>query len=236
MIEYNHDNDAWMQDLLAPLNRLAPVSLADIRIARGRVRRRVLLSAGVAVAALILATGVAFADGVNPFAGIAAFVGISAANHPATPQDTLDPEAAAVVQEINDSLGRVPGTHMQLLPETARLVGQLPDGGNVYLLESSAGDLCVVGDRFGGSCGRPPTAGSPTTLSSFDRVVNGPGATPPVTWGIAEDGVVAVSFQADNTEHTVPVVHNVWFYVGQSNAGRSLSVHYADGTTQVVTH
>ena len=67
-------------------------------------------------------------------------------------------------------------------------------------------------------------------------MVNGPGATPPLSYGIAQDGISAVSFIAEGKETTVPVKNNVWAYEGRNQALRSITVHYANGTTQTLTH
>ncbi|HUO71696.1 MAG TPA: hypothetical protein VMU39_13055 [Solirubrobacteraceae bacterium] len=179
----------------------------------------------------LLATGVAIAAGVNPFAGI------GAADHAQVPQDILDPAVVAQIQSHNEQTGALsPGS---LLPDTSRLLGQLTDGRSIYVVKTTKDGLCVlVTDQsklevF--SCGHPLTQPEPVTVGTFDQVVNGPGATPPLAYGIAQDGINAVSFTADGSEQTVPVKDNVWFYEGDSNVLATITVHYSDGTTQTVT-
>ena len=65
---------------------------------------------------------------------------------------------------------------------------------------------------------------------------NGPHATPPLTYGVAQNGITAVSFKAHGHETTVPVKNNVWAYEGQNGALRLLTVHYANGTTRTLVH
>ena len=144
------------------------------------------------------------------------------------------------MQKFNDGLtrshGLSPGPAPQVLPDTARLVGQLPDGHNIYVLSTTTDELCIVIDQMGALLGAPPSPSDPTTIATFDDVVNGPNATPPISWGIAKDGITAVSFMGGGNEQTVPVVNNVWAYEGENSALQSITVHYADGTTQTITH
>ena len=229
------EEEAQLRELLAPLDR---VESATLPVRKRHRSRRPALVAGF-LAAAFLATGAAIAD-VNPFTSIAAFVGIGAADHAQTPQDVLDPTAAALVQKFNDGLtrahGMFPGLAPQVLADTARLVGHLPDGHNIYVLSTTTDELCIVIDQMGASLGAPPSPSEPTTIGSFDKVVNGPNATPPISWGIAKDGITAVSFRGGGNEQIVPVVNNVWAYEGENNSLQSITVHYADGTTQTITH
>jgi len=222
------DPDSALQEIL---DRFAP----PVK----RRSRRTVLVASVAAAALV-AGGVAIADDVNPFTGIAAFVGIGAADHPQTNEDVLDPAAAAQVQKINHGLirarGLFPGPTPHVLLNTARLIGQLPDGHNIYVLSTTTNELCIVIDQLGATLGTPPSAGEPTTIGTFDKVVNGPDATPPISWGIARDAITKVSFMGGGSEHTVPVVNNVWAYKGNNSALESITVHYVDGSTQTINH
>jgi hypothetical protein len=71
--------DEFVTTLLAPLDRIEPVTLAGRRRAR---RRRLLVCAAVVVG--ILVTGVAVADSLNPLRGI------GAADRPKRAGDTLD--------------------------------------------------------------------------------------------------------------------------------------------------
>jgi hypothetical protein len=223
------EEEAQMRELLAPLSRVESVSLPARK--RHRYRRPAVIAGFLAAA--FLATGAAIAD-VNPFTGIAAFVGIGAADHAQTSQDVLDPTAAALVQKFNERLTR--SGLRQALPDTARLVGQLPDGHKIYVLSTTTDELCIVIDQMGAVVGAPPSPSEPTTIATFDNVVNGSDATPPISWGITKDGITAVSFMGGGSEQMVPVVNNVWAYEGENSALQSITVHSADGTTQTITH
>ena len=100
MSELLHDDETWMRELLAPLERMEPVELPARASRRPRVLRRPLAVAACVVAALVLATGIAVAADVNPFSGIAAFAGIGAVDHPPTAEDALSPTAAARLQGV----------------------------------------------------------------------------------------------------------------------------------------
>jgi hypothetical protein len=234
------DDEIQVRELLAPLNRVEPVTLPR----RKRTRRPVLIAGFLAAA--LLATGVAIAEGVNPFAGI------GAADHAQTPQDVLDPATAALIQSYNAVVAAqiqshnahagsncsqlFPDSSLQLLPDTARLIGQLPSGRSIYVVTTTSKDeLCLVVDQASVGCGAPLTQTEPTTIETFDQVVNGPDATPPLAFGVAQDGITAVSFMGGGSEHTVPITNNVWAYEGDSDL-RTITVHYADGTTQTISH
>jgi hypothetical protein len=167
---------------------------------------------------------------------VPAFAGIGAANHAQTAQDVLDP---AVVTQLTQLQRRSPLAR-HFLFDTSRLIGQLPSSRRVYVIATTTNDLCVVVtknsrlDTLG--CGNPLTQTEPTTITSEDRVVNGPHATPPLIYGIAQDDITAVSFIADGSEKTVPVTNNVWAYEGHNQALTSLTVHYTNGTTRTLTH
>ena len=226
-----HDDETWMRELLAPLDRIEPVGL-PVSKRRPGARRPLAIAALVGVA-LVLATGVTLAADVNPFSRIAAFVGIGAADHARTPQDALTPTAAAQVQKINQRLPYAPAPLRRVLPKTARLVGQFPGGHNIYVLATTTNDLCVVIDGVSAAIGPPPRAGGePTTIGWMQR---GP-HTPPISWGIARDGVASVSFRGGGRMQTVRVVNNVWVYEGPNSALGSITVHYADGTSRTITH
>ena len=208
----------------------------DARPRRGRA----IIASSVALAVLA-AAGVAIANGIHPFAGI------STADHPATSRDGLDPAIEAWITRINASAQQTnagaPGFQRpQLDAESARLVRELPSGRRFYVLSTTDNSrLCVLTAAPGGSsgespsgsisCGDPLSQTQPTTISSERRSE----AAPQVTFGIARDDVVAVSFTADGREQTVPVENNVWAHEGPSDALSSLTVHYADGTTQTLT-
>ena len=199
---------------------------AGVAGAHRRWRRAVLLA--VAAAALVGA-GVAIA------AGFGAFNGISAAQRPQTPVDRIDP---ALLAEIN-SANAVPGAVGRLLPDSARLVRQLSDGGRIYAVATQDGQLCVLGtglpnnegksDAAAMGCGSPLTQSQPSTAGSF----RANDQTPPINWGIAIDSVTAVSFMAGGQQVTVPVKNNVWVYEGALDI-YSITVHFKNGTTETI--
>jgi hypothetical protein len=217
------DDEAQVRELLAPLNRVEPVKL----LRESRSSRRPVIVGLVAVA--LLATGVAIAAGFDPFAGI------GAADHTQKPQDVLAPNVVAQVDSANAraGLGRI-------LPASERLLGELAGGRRIYVAGTSKGQLAILVTDHGrlvvASYGAPLTQSDPVTISSFVRVKNGPNATPPLSYGIAKDGITAVSFTAHGREQTVPVKNNVWFYEGNSNILASITIHYANGSTRTLTH
>jgi hypothetical protein len=188
-------------------------------------RWRSVLVAAVAVAALVGA-GVAIA------AGFGAFNGISAAQHPPTPADTLDPAVAASIAANDNPLG--------LEADSARFVTQLAGGIRIYAVATKTGELCALAERLPNNngkndaaatgCSSPLTQSQPTTIASFQANE----ATPPISYGIALDSVTAVSFMAGGQEVTVPVKNNVWAYEGDNSAISSLTVHFNDGRTETI--
>lgn len=207
-----------------------------------RRRWRPVLVAAVAAAALV-GVGVAIA------AGIGAFHGIKAAQHPRTAADRLDPAVVASIVRDNKRQARLTHSRRGLLePDTSRLVRRLPNGARVYAVAATGGELCVVMERMpvlapdmkrGGyteGCTSPLTQKVPSTVESF-RAFKGPhGESPAISWGITLDGATRVSFPA-NRRHTVtvPVRHNVWVYVGKwSAAVRGFTVHFEDGHTATI--
>ena len=167
-----------------------------------------------AAAALVLVfVGAAYAAGLNPFAGI------SAANHPATSNDTLPASVTAHLAEFSSGMERM--GHGRLLPDTARFITELPSGMRFYTIATSAGGLCLATVRSHGGntlgCGDSLSKSRPITIAS-ERTNR---ATPPVSYGLALDGVTAVSFRAHGHQTTVPVKNNVWAYEGQNGALRS---------------
>jgi hypothetical protein len=188
----------------------------------GQLRWRPVLVAAVVVTALV-GVGVAIA------AGFGAFNGISAAQHPPTAADKLDPAVAASIASSDNSLG--------LEADSARFVTQLADGVRIYAVATKTGELCVLAERLPNNngkndaaamgCGSPLTQSQPTTGQSFQANE----ATPPINYGIALDSVTAVSFMAGGQEVTVPVKNNVWAYEG---AIGSITAHFKDGSTEPV--
>lgn len=181
-----------------------------------------------AAAALAMAlAGAAYAAGFNPFAGI------SAADHPASPRDSLPAFLAADIAEFNSTYERM--GHGHLLPDSARFVRRLPSGMRFYTIATSAGGLCLANvyppgssnAKGGYGCGDSLSQSRPITIGSQQPNP----ATPPISYGLATDGVTAVSFMAGGVETTVRVKDNVWAYEGQANL-RSVTVHWANGSTQ----
>jgi hypothetical protein len=184
--------------------------------------------AWVAAALVLVSIGTAYAAGFNPFAGI------SAANHPATPSDALPASLTAHIDEFSSAMEQM--GHGHLLPDTARFITELPSGMRFYTIATSAGGLCLAnvdppgGNAKGGfGCGDSLNQSRPITIASEQANQ----ATPPVSYGLAIDGVTAVSFTAGGAETTVPVTDNVWAYEGQANL-RAITVHWENGSTQTL--
>jgi hypothetical protein len=180
-----------------------------------------------AAAALVLVfVGAAYAAGFNPFAGI------SAANRPSTPSDALPPSLTAHIAEFSSGMERY--GHGRLLPDTARFITQVPSGMRFYTIATSAGGLCLATVRSHGGngleCGDSLSKSRPITIAS-ERTNR---ATPPVSYGLAMDGVTAVSFKAHGHQTTVAAKDNVWAYEGQNGALRSITVHWENGSTQTL--
>jgi hypothetical protein len=215
------DDESRVRELLAPLAAVAPVR----RTSRRRNRRMI---GAALVAAALTVGGAAIAGGVNPFAGI------GAADHPQTGADVLDPATAATIERVNARRdGHFPGG--LLLPESARLVGELTSGNRFYVISTTTNELCVmIQQQTGGDsaigCSAPLSQTQPTTVTTIQRNEE----TPPLSFGVARDDVTSVSFMAKGSEQTVPVKNNVWAYEGSSSALSSLTVHYADGVTQTI--
>lgn len=194
-----------------------------------RRRRRSLVLVGVAAAVLGIG-GIAAAEGVGPFAWI------GAADHPSTTSDIPTGTIVAKIRQLNsDWLKNTAGG--QLLVDTTRLVATLESGRRIYVVATTTGSLCVLeqdapghSSSWGIGCGQPLSNSQPTTVETI-RISE---EMPPLTFGVARDDVVAVSFTAGGTIKTVPIINNVWVYEGASSALRSLTVHYRDGTTSVL--
>jgi hypothetical protein len=217
------DDETRVRELLAPLATVEPVK----RTSRRRNRR--MISAAL-VAAALTAGGAAIAGGVNPFAGI------GAADHAQTGVDVLDPATVAMVERMNAGRRESGFPGGRLLPESARLVGELSSGNRFYVISTSTNELCLMIQQHlnsGGAsiaCGDPLGQTQPTTVAT----IRSSEEVPPLSFGIARDDVTAVSFMAKGSEQTVPVKNNVWTYEGSSGALSSLTVHYADGHTQTI--
>lgn len=226
MIGYS--DDAKVTDLLAPLRRLEPVPFSPPVTENRRVRRPVLVTAIVVIALAL--TGVAIADGVG------AFNGIQAAQRPQTGADKLDLKDPACA---GDSQVAATSPFCHLVLSSARMIRTLSSGRKLWVVTDTRGDLCVILQGAGSprtwsaaGCGSTLSASQPTTLASFGE---GPGIKS-ITFGVALDSVVAVSFMAGDQTVTIPVTDNVWAYEGHNSARNSLTVHYADGTTSVLDY
>jgi hypothetical protein len=183
-------------------------------------RWRLILVASVAVAALV-GVGVAIA------AGFGAFNGISAAQHPQTSADRLDPKD--LPPDCNSgSPVAAEDRFCHLILNSARLVTTLPGGGKLWVVTDTHGDLCVILQDGGGSCGTALTQSQPTTIESFKANDQ----TPAISWGITLDNVTAVSFPAGGQEVMLPVRNNVWFYEGDNSGLGSMTIHFNDGSTE----
>jgi hypothetical protein len=179
-----------------------------------------------AAAALVLVfVGAAYAAGFNPFAGI------SAADHPASSSDALPASLTSHIAEFSSAMEKM--GHGHLLLDTTRRIAELPSGMRFYTIATSAGGLCLATVRSAGGnglgCGDSLSKNRPITIGS-ERPNR---ATPPVSYGLAMDGVTAISFTAGGTETTVPVKDNVWAYEGEANL-RAVTVHWKDGSTQTL--
>jgi hypothetical protein len=194
---------------------------------RRRPSRRTVLIAGLTVIAF-LAAGVAIAERVSPLAGI------GAADHARNAQDVLPPSAISALHPHEAAANHWgPGS---LLPSTSRLIGSLPSGRKIYVAATTTGVLEIIvtdNNKFEGASGVPPLSSAmPITITTFrqDR------ATKPISYGIVRDGITSVSFRGGGSDHTVKVKDNIWAYEGDSSALESITVHYADGRTQTITH
>jgi hypothetical protein len=183
------------------------------------------------IAAALVFAGAAYASGFNPFAGI------GAANHAAGADDELAPEVLAKIQSINDRFGHE--SVGQLIPDSTRFVTELSSGTRIYAVATTTNELCVLSEEPPGSrqslaigCGDPLNQSRPTT----EETVRPDPSTPPLTFGVAIDGVVAVSFVAEGVTKTVPVTDNVWAYEGVSDAMSRLVVHFAGGATEIIAY
>jgi hypothetical protein len=133
--------------------------------------------------------------------------------------------------------------------DSARHLGRLPDGQNIYVIGCGEADLCtVVGpphaefeDHSPLSKSHPSTIGTYLATNDSDSSANRW-----FTFGAALDGATSVSFDLGETADgapigprvTVPVNDNFWIYEGPAGdlhgvptALQPLTVHFADGTS-----
>jgi hypothetical protein len=233
-------------ELLAMADALVETQPGPSSLRATNRRWRPLRVAAVLTAALA-GTGVAIADAVG------AFNGISAAQRPQTSADILAPSVVARLQTACDSSGASPTMYMancHLVLDSSRLVSQLPDGRNVYVITDSRGDLCVLLPNLMMACspslspsdpaagqphhrGTPLSPSNPITVASFGDALD----TPRIIYGVALDGVTAVSFESAGSEVTVPVKDNVWAYEQPSASTpdpNPVIAHFNDGTTVTI--
>jgi hypothetical protein len=230
-----HDDSDWADVLRrrqpGRVNGSLLNCVESVTLTQKRGRRRTFFVAGF-TAAVLLGTGVAIAAGVNPFAGI------GAAGHGQAPKDVLAQTVLARIASFNNPNGTL--SSGSLVPGSSRLLGQLRGGRKIYVATTTKKYLCILVTNHGNlllaSYGNALTQAEPITVGSFVRVKNGPNATLPLSYGIAKDGITAVSFMAHGIEKSVPVKDNVWFYEGRSNVLGSITIHYTDGHTQTLTH
>jgi hypothetical protein len=156
--------------------------------------------------------------------------GIGAARHPRTRADRLDPSIPA-------SIGVV-----RLKPRSSRLLRRFPNGERVFAVAGTTGAACAVveGLRIPHASNLKQPASDlacsrlsrsvPTTIAS----INANAGSPTFSFGIALDGVTAVSWSA--AKHgvvTVPVRHNAWVHLGNASF-RNVTVHFAGGRTRKI--
>ena len=191
-----------------------------------RRSRNVLLIA--LVMAALVGVGVGIADGFG------AFDGIGAAQHPQTGADVLDAQTLAGLQKACPSeivqTFYMPPCHLVL--DSARLIGQVPSYGNVYVVTDTRGDLCTFFEGGDGSCGPPLSKSQPITFGTFNPSPTTGGTF--IASGLAVDGVTAVSFTVSGKAVQVPVENNVWVYSepnSHAKGGQCVVAHLNDGST-----
>ncbi len=201
-------------------------------------RWRPMLVAAVVVLALA-GTSVAIANSLGAFSG-GAFNGISAAHHRRTAEDVIDPATRAYMERTNCKQpdGRACAPMMVgMRLGTSRRIAQLPGGQNLYVFKTTWKGLCyVAGPPPHGefNCSRPLSRSHPSTVWFYS---NSPHMSDWFTFGIALDGVTAVSFEPNGQDITLPVKNNVWTYRSESFEamtalqGLPLTAHFADGRT-----
>jgi hypothetical protein len=169
-------------------------------------------------------------------AGLGPFNGISAAQHAKTGSDLLPSGVLAQIKQMNAQSANASKTGFEpprLLPDSARVLGTMPDRSKVYGLTDTRGDLCLIGE-VGGSCGPPLTQSRPITFGTFNRSPTTGGTF--VASGVAIDGVTSVSFKVWGKEVRVPVKNNVWVYKKRhttAHGATCIVAHLANGSTVI---
>ena len=189
-------------------------------------------SRNVLLIALVMATLVGVGVGIAD--GFGAFDGIGAAQHPQTGADVLDAQTLAGLQKACPSeivqTFYMPSCHLVL--DSARLIGQVPSYGNVYVVTDTRGDLCTFFEGGDGSCGPPLSKSQPITFGTFNPSPTTGGTF--IASGLAVDGVTAVSFTVSGKAVQVPVENNVWVYSepnSHAKGGQCVVAHLDDGST-----
>lgn len=218
------------EGLVARLREIRPQLPKLDRAAQPRRWKSPVIALTVIV--LLALGGVAVAGAWDPLAAI------GSADRPAEPSDTLSP---AVVEQLRGSELSPPGWVSPIgtqLVEQARLLGELPNGDEVYAVPTSKGKLCILvadgaerGRLSGWSCSDPLGRDRPITMT-VSKV--GPGS-PHVIWGATADDVVSVSFEVGGRPVTVPVLNNFYAWEGQPTDRLSgvspATVTFSDGST-----
>ena len=227
MIEHEQDLVS-LEELRSALNTYAGPDHPRERPTKHGLRRVRGVSAAVLALAALVGAGVAIADGVG------AFNGIGAAQHAQTGADVLDAKTRAGLQNACPS-GTVeafyrPECHLVL--DSARLVGQVPSYGNVYVVTDTRGDLCTYFEGGDGSCGPPLSQSHPITFGTFNPSPTTGGTF--IASGVAIDGVTTVSFTVNGRAVQVPVANNVWVYSesgSHATDAQCIVAHLDDGST-----
>lgn len=214
------------EDLAARVNQIRPILPPLGTPSRRSVRRLPLVIAALVLVA-IGAVGVAIAASWGPLSGI------GAAEHPATPADTVGPAVTSQLNADQPPPGAVDGIGKRLTDQ-ARFIGSLPNGTKVYAIPTSKGLLCVAAASLAESCSAPLTAAHPVTGTILEA---GPG-TPPLVFGVTTDNVVSISFKVGGQLTTVPVHNNLYAWQGTLEqamaAVTSETMTFADGTHRPV--
>src|SRR5439155_9718476 len=120
---------------------------------------------------------------------------------------------------FNSVLEKSNGGHV--LTDSSRFIRELPSGLRFYTFATSGGWLCLVSvhppytsTATGvAACGESLSQSHPITVVRERHNPEYPGDN----FGLALDGVTAVSFEAGGTDTTVPVTNNVWSYEGPAD-------------------
>jgi hypothetical protein len=206
--------EPWMDDLEVEL------AVAATRTsARLGARRRTHRIAGVALAAILLLTGAAVAESLDPLGSFRDMLG---AQREATPSDVLPADVRKVLERSND----VGPMHVAI--DQARLLASLPDGSQLYAVPSSGDDVCLVVGNGGMACG--PRVGPDVPIMWLASSTTGQDT---LVAGLARDDVRAVEITIGGKTETVPVRDNTFWYREPSGwkVPTSFVAELADGST-----